>query len=1098
MSDGRPDELFVPVAVRAMMIGALDADRSFYPQTLDYAKLRLNPSGSLVPTAYIARLKQMEKGIHLHWFLPNALSRGEKREGEDGIAFPLIPNRWQVFRLWREPGDSDSGVKLRCFTLESDALQMNQSVKNGNVKSPSVPYEGPGKQKHQFLGRSYPSDSPPKVPVAYLDGLTAVSAGNPYYTAYYPDCRNVLGFYDDMGDGKGGYLDHADVTYVVTGWYSQGDPLESVRSWAEYETVWKWQVPKSFEPGHGMFCHGFIDSLEWRGSDVAYPHNIPTVPPRIAVGNNTEEAMSALLAAVLPKKGYAERMMQHLLLQNCQTLQESNGILKSENVLMKRRFGEQANIEGIVLKPLSGDEEAPAESQRLVTLVNRNIQKMNHAYRELTTLRQSLYDAWYRYTQAAYAARVTPGGMGTMEECMGRIESLAPLLERKKEWYRIASLQKHKWLKRLEHMLNGSFRLQEQPGSRFWEPNNPVLLFADLGADPVRDEDGSRYSRGLLICRGAQDIRTEIVCPLPSLDSLDARTQLVLCEAVLLSASFTGLPTAGMPHDGFCRPGYCETYKAPWNPLFMSWQAVFYPDPAVGLADPSLENWRLQNNDYVYSGAGIPNDNGVIFRGFDLLSPHASRVAQGAAEAGLNDKAPKLEAVSQLLSDFHDQFQMIQPGLVMPVHDEVKNPKLARRVASLMDENSPIKGHMLPSFDGYYSPIRAGYLVFEHIHIIDSFGQIKVIEDPIVIPSEYLRSSNAPVQREVMLPPRILQPARLQVNWREDPLCPHVCGWLLPNLLEGTIAVYDHEGTMLGSLTHSDLEGVKVGWRRPPEEGGRLDALPFGIHPDLTGFLKELCGAWEDRSEDLLTPLLGVIDQAMQTINPQDAQLFNGLGTFLGRPLVLARASVAFELFETQRESRYLPGKIPEALPLLEQGRFSLRIGQRENQNDGVIGFFTGDDYQTLHLSAGYRKGLPSYFSGKNSVELPVSYPLKQMNITLLMDPTGEASFVSGLLPVKIKKLKQEFTDQAIRKLRYHFFLAPILTELEEMTLPYPAVEASGWSFSCFSPATEGPAVMAEIQKLRQANQDAVFSQNRIWAREGWMNLKRIEESQDG
>jgi len=35
----------------------------------------------------------LKAGIHLHWSLPDALTNGIARDGEQGITFPLVTNR---------------------------------------------------------------------------------------------------------------------------------------------------------------------------------------------------------------------------------------------------------------------------------------------------------------------------------------------------------------------------------------------------------------------------------------------------------------------------------------------------------------------------------------------------------------------------------------------------------------------------------------------------------------------------------------------------------------------------------------------------------------------------------------------------------------------------------------------------------------------------------------------------------------------------------------------------------------------------------------------------------------------------------------------
>ena len=54
--------------------------------------------------------------------------------------------------------------------------------------------------------------------------MTADSYGEPGFYAYYPNCRNVFGFYDAMEDVQ----EHSQLFYQVCGWFSkrEHDPVE--------------------------------------------------------------------------------------------------------------------------------------------------------------------------------------------------------------------------------------------------------------------------------------------------------------------------------------------------------------------------------------------------------------------------------------------------------------------------------------------------------------------------------------------------------------------------------------------------------------------------------------------------------------------------------------------------------------------------------------------------------------------------------------------------------------------------------------------------------------------------------------------------------
>ena len=70
-------------------------------------------------------------------------------------------------------------------------------------------------------------------------------------------------------------------------------------------------------------------------------------------------------------------------------------------------------------------------------------------------------------------------------------------------------------------------------------------------------------------------------------------------------------------------------------------------------------------------------------------------------------------------------------------------------------------------FDRLFSPIRAGFLAFGRIRILDKLGRFQDILSPDLYCSEEMRSLNAPAKpHEAMLQPRLEQYTRLHAIWR--------------------------------------------------------------------------------------------------------------------------------------------------------------------------------------------------------------------------------------------------------------------------------------------------------------------------------------------
>lgn len=179
---------------------------------------------------------QLEPGVHLHWALPDALTRGGTQRTVvrtvqvNDLWFPQAPNRWLVQRRASEGTATDAA-----WLIESDYVH----PQGNRPDTPCTLYPRPEPQEgvppYLYLGRQIPLNPvtfEPSVPVApateanrltsYAPALTALGPGDPYFAAHYTSCRSVFGMVDTE-------MANADTTlvYTVFGWYDDpaADPL---------------------------------------------------------------------------------------------------------------------------------------------------------------------------------------------------------------------------------------------------------------------------------------------------------------------------------------------------------------------------------------------------------------------------------------------------------------------------------------------------------------------------------------------------------------------------------------------------------------------------------------------------------------------------------------------------------------------------------------------------------------------------------------------------------------------------------------------------------------------------------------------------------
>jgi hypothetical protein len=164
-----------------------------------------------------------QSGIHLHWALPDGLTRGVTAGNDRRPKFPAVPNRWLVARFWDQGQRTEKLVlRSKAWIVESDTITTDRST----AVWPTLQSGKLGKQQDYFVfvGKQYELAQWPGETSAPGVDITAIGYGDPAFAASYVACKGILGFHDkDLAD-----FQDATLSYVVVGWYSDPskDPLQ--------------------------------------------------------------------------------------------------------------------------------------------------------------------------------------------------------------------------------------------------------------------------------------------------------------------------------------------------------------------------------------------------------------------------------------------------------------------------------------------------------------------------------------------------------------------------------------------------------------------------------------------------------------------------------------------------------------------------------------------------------------------------------------------------------------------------------------------------------------------------------------------------------
>ncbi len=522
------------------------------------------------------------------------------------------------------------------------------------------------------------------------------------------------------------------------------------------------------------------------------------------------------------------------------------------------------------------------------------------------------------------------------------------------------------------YFLKPTYTLKATSGPRYWQPNDPVILMVGDAVTPTS--------------RQGQD------------GSLREEDDLLKCSLLVNNVNWQNLPEsrkiiktqldAIAPKSQGEKIGFYRWTEQPWNPFLLEWGVRLYPcshnttptNPDYK-ADHIKKNYTLPVNEIdLVARSKVEDDffEGISsYQGASLLSPPASSqlkeklatylMKNNEKEAGDIYKAlqaaynelQSLKCLAQSLGGFNDFLLTYQRTLQLEIKDPFAAPpknkdqhdeqagrwqfteEVREAVANsaIADQLSLLRS---PHTDNDFNPIRNGAMNISGLRIVDTFGRFKVVVDPrrpeatqVVTIESLAPPANSKYQ--IYLPPRIVQPARLNFRWlsapplkksrftdnqepdsplsinagtsihhngdkgigaiiemndleemNDHPATSPICGWLVPNKLNSSLMVYDSQGSPLGIIDRN------AKWQQVPNID-ELKNIDTDIHnPYLQTLVKFLCA--DERKPGFLGKFLETLNSALETIDPEAFAQHQGLALLMGRPIALVRAKVNLEL----------------------------------------------------------------------------------------------------------------------------------------------------------------------------------------------------------
>jgi hypothetical protein len=604
--------------------------------------------------------------------------------------------------------------------------------------------------------------------------------------------------------------------------------------------------------------------------------------------------------------------------------------------------------------------------------------------------------------------------------------------------------------------------------------------------------------------------------------------------------------TAGLPPSAVA-----VNWWAPdlWLPLFLSWRVEYLPlQPTVEKTKPLRYDRRFFAANY----AVAPNAGGAIayrpdgspqsikvqpgsepfpqgYEGGANLTPSAADALAAMLAGYLGEHSdPTLEAIENRLlgADFVTAPLSGLTDLLLMQNNEVQLQVRAdpeSNYAEFTDEVRQVVGdgnRVGPQFNGWFNPIRAGYLKVA-LDLVDTFGQKREVKFPRLICSAAMTTEieGEEVPSVAYLQPRLAQPSRLLFRWlaadgtdleemNSHPATTPVCGWLLPNHLDGSLFLYSAGGRPLGTLFLVEgQKGASVGWQSAPGDDATIDQPVAEAMRYENPRLRDLAVALRGGSAEFFRDFWRAIDAVGDNVEPGAVAGDAGMATLVGRPLAVTQAMLRLEV--EGRPALDLGWDIPPGVDSdAGVGTVSMPVilGDLENLGDGLVGYFKGAA-EGYDLATFYTEGAPRGSEAgvmrpdQGTLEVttaprldesePPDLAAQTRTVLMVIDPRAAVHATSGYLPTASLTLPPDMSNDEIASFDMSFFTSPVLKGAGGLTIPTP--RPAGYQVAWVEEDRDGDARRwAVTPEIEAPPSEALWPYTDQTLAEGWLRLNPL------
>lgn len=963
------------------------------------------------PDGLSGELPVMKQGIYLRFILPRELRTSE--EGKNG--FPLIPNRWKITRTgngteksWILESDcpiSQSMDKelLKVMKTRSSRYFITEEVKKAWAGS-ACPFRQnpavkavPGGGYFVNVGVFFPAGQW-KERAAGIKFLTADAGGNPAFTAYVEHNSNILSFYDDMeGVGNGRH----EFIYTVAGWFS--DQEEICLEGSMRRVLWN---ENGLAPG------------EYQDSLTALKDSRRL---NVALGQSPEEALRGYIRqrhADQPFVRQEERdeVLKALFHHFLDYRQAADGDLKLRNTVHDLKFvGEGGGTRYLIVSKEEQEVLLTETEKELLERLNR-FEEMEE---ELSSKREQIFFLWWKRNRSKVL----------MDQYFIEMDM------RPEDYEKALGLEE-------KSLMRQTVQLYEE-----------VKAAGRNMPHPPDDQDAGEYYRSYGQACGV-------------------RTGLVL-KAVPGPRYFRGMdpdfliigtePPQDIIETGEEKAPIETEWKQPFAPLFLEWKVTYTHVKFDGTG----ENWEFDGTDYTLK-EDYKKGKSQGYSGISMLDNHQKHILKKTIEEVIEkcQDSSKMEMLGRQAQEIVSWKMTGQEIVNLKGMLAQRDIRAFRRPAGektagggylleellgfvdsgetffnkslRMPDSMPLSwGEFIPDF----FETQSGILQITDLVLYDAFGRmLNIVRSgdytaymmaenfPFIMPPDIrLRDTN-----QMILPPRLLQPARLEINFQKQAGDNPVGGYVMAGHLDRSLALFGPDGIMCGRLACRVSEGKRKVCYLPSPMSGQdsLDAVEVSF--PLLGRVAKVIGQWKAEEFEIF---LDAVDRSIWTMNSPDQKRSNS-AWMNGRPLALIQSQIYVKTSgqpwgdigwnETGGElvsAFYANGKIP------------VRLGDQYLQNDGLAGYFQAADkemfYSIARPEANDRIVHAASFDQTDSRWLKTGFGKSRgVEVILLLEPSLSVHVYTGILPVKETDIPKEYTARAMKHIELQFQAGPYISRL--------------------------------------------------------------------